>query len=180
MALNDAAVYIPGTGHLYIAPAETARPLNLTAPATPWEELGHTSRDDGLTITRDGGDSEVIGTWQNPSLRERRDPTSFALTAVLQQVDNTTLGLYFGGGDDTVAGEYGISVAGGTTSKALYVRIVDGTNEVSVYIPKVSISSEDDIEMDVEGFVSLPIRATVLGVSGQNLMTFLADHLGTP
>lgn len=180
MALDDAAVYIPGTGHLYIAPAETVKPASLTAPATPWEELGHTSREDGLTITRDGGDSEVIGTWQNPSLRERRDPTSFALTAILQQVDNTTLGLYFGGGDDSAPGEYGIAVAGSTTEKALFVRIVDGAHEVALYVPKVSIAAEDDIEMDVEGFVSLPIRCTVLGVSGLNLMTFLADHLGTP
>lgn len=180
MALNDAAVYIPGTGHLYIAPAETAQPASLTAPIAPWEELGHTSREDGLTITRDGGDTEVIGTWQNASLRERRDPTSFALTAILQQVDNTTLGLYFGPGDASVANEFGISVAGGTTEKALFVRIVDGTNEVALYVPKVSIAAEDDIEMDVEGFVSLPIRCTVLGVTGENLMTFLANHLGTP
>lgn len=180
MALNDAAVYIPGTGRVYTAPAETAQPLSLTAPATPWAELGHTSREDGMTITRDGGDTEVIGTWQNPSLRERRDPTTFAITMFLQQIDNEALSLYFGGGDVTNAGEFGVAIAGTTAERALYVRIIDGANEVGLYVPKVSIAAEDDVEVDVEGFLSLPIRCTVLGVTGENLMTFLAAHLGTP
>jgi hypothetical protein len=180
VALNDAAVYIPGTGKVYVAPPETVRPVDLAAPTTPWDELGHTSREDGLTITRDGGDSEVIGTWQNPSLRERRDPTTFAITMYLQQIDNTSLGMYFGGGDETVDGEFGVNVIGTTQENALYVRIIDGANEVGLYVPKVSIAAEDDVEVDVEGFLSLPIRCTVLGVTGESLMTFLAAHLGTP
>lgn len=180
MALDDAAVYIPGTGRVYAAPAETPQPASLTAPAAPWDELGHTSREDGMTITRDGGDSETIGTWQNASLRERRDPTTFAITMFLQQIDNNALSMYFGGGDITTAGQFGVPIAGSTEEKALYVRIIDGANEVGLYVPKVSIAAEDDVEVDVEGFLSLPIRATVLGVTGENLMTFLADHLGAP
>ena len=178
MALTDAAVVIPGTGFMYLAPAETAQPASLTAPAAPWENLGHTSREDGLTITRDGGDSEVLGTWQNPALRERRDPTTFAITAFLHQVDNTVLELYFGAGDIATAGEFGVTTTTGTTAKALYVRIVDGTNEIGLYVPRVSVAAEDDVEVDVENFLSFPIRATVLQVSGSNLMTFFADDLG--
>lgn len=178
MALLDSAVILPGTGFMYLAPAETAKPASLTAPASPWENLGHTSREDGLTITRDGGDSEVIGSWQNPSLRERREPSVFAITAFLHQVDNSVLELYFGPGDLTNAGEFGVTTSSATTSKALYVRIVDGTNEVDLYIPKVSIAAEDDVEIDVEGFLSFPVRATVLQVTGSNLMTFFGAELG--
>ena len=178
MAITDAAVVVPGTGYIYLAPALTAEPASLTAPAAPWANLGHTSRDDGLTITRDGGDSEVLGTWQNPSLRERKDPTTFAITLTAHQVDNTVLGLYFGGGDAAVANQFGVNATTGTTSKAMYVRIVDGANEVGLYLPKVSISSEDDVEIDPEGFLAFPLRATVLQVSGSNLMYFLADQLG--
>jgi hypothetical protein len=178
MAISDSAVILPGTGYLYIAPAETAVPASLTSPAAPWDNLGHTSRDDGLTITRDGGDSEVIGTWQNASLRERRDPTTFAITAHLQQVDNNTLQLYFGDGDVTVDGVFGVTSATDTIEKALYVRIVDGNNAVGLYVPKVSISSDDDVEVDVEGFLSFPVRMTVLQVTGSNLMNFLAPNLG--
>lgn len=178
MALIDDAVVLPGTGFMYIAPAETAQPASLTAPASPWENLGHTSREDGLTITRDGGDSEVKGSWQNPSLRERRDPSTFAITAFLHQIDNNVLSMYFGDGDVSVAGEFGVTSVTGTTEKALFVRIVDGTNEVGLYVPKVSIGADDDVEIDVEEFLAWPVRATVLQVSGSNLMTFFGDELG--
>jgi hypothetical protein len=178
MSLNDASVVIPGQGRIYLAPSGTAIPASLTAPAAPWEELGHTSRDDGLTITRDGGDSEVLGTWQNASLRQRVDPTTFAITMTAHQVDNTVLALYFGGGDATVANTFGVTSAVGTTERALYVRIIDGTNEVGLHLPKVSITSDDDMEIDPEGFLSFPLRATVLQQSGQNLIDFLADNLG--
>ena len=178
MALTDSAVILPGTGYMYLAPAETAAPTNLTEPDDPWENLGHTSREDGLTITRDGGDSENVGTWQNASLRERREPSVFALTAFLHQVDNNVLSLYFGGGDASVEGAFGVTSAASTTNKALYVRIVDGDNEVGLYVPKASIAAEDDVEVDVEGFLAFPIRATVLQVTGSNLMEFYGDYLG--
>ena len=178
MSLDDASVYIPGTGFIYLAPSGTAAPASLTSPASPWFNLGHTSRDDGLTITRDGGDTEVLGTWQNPSLRERKDPTTYAVTMVAHQVDNTVLGLYFGGGDATGTNLFGVNATTGTTEQAMYVRVVDGVNEFGIYMPKVSISSEDDMEVDPEGFLSFPLRATVLQQSGENLLEFFADNLG--
>lgn len=178
MALIDSAVLIPGQGFMYTAPAETAIPANLVTPAAPWENLGHTSREDGLTITRDGGDSETIGTWQNPVLRERRDPTTFAITAFLHQVTNEVLEMYFGPGDVDTANQFGVTSSTATIERALYVRIVDGTNEASLYIPKVSISSEDDVEVDVEGFLAFPCRMTVLQVTGSNLMTWVGAELG--
>jgi hypothetical protein len=178
VALSDAAVWVPGTGFIYLAPAGTARPTTANNPTTPWVNLGHTSLDDGLTITRDGGDTETLGTWQNPSLRERKDPTTYAVTLTAHQVDNTVLGLYFGGVDATASGRVGITATVGTTSSAMYVRIVDGANEVDLYMPKVSISSDDDMEVDPEGFLAFPLRATVLQQSGANLMEFIGTGLG--
>jgi hypothetical protein len=180
VALIDSAVLIPGTGELWTAPGETPMPTSLTAPATPWENLGHTSREDGLTITREGGDSEVIGTWQNPTMRERREPTSFAITAFLHQVDNNVLEMYFGPGDTAEDGQFGVTSSVATIERALYVRIIDGNNEAGLYVPKVSISSEDDMEVDVEGFLAFPVRMTVLQVTGSNLMTWVGPELGTP
>ncbi len=178
MALSDSSVVVPGTGFMYLAPSATPKPASLTAPAAPWVNLGHTSREDGLTITRDGGDTETLGTWQNTALRERRDPTTFAITAFLHQVDNTVLELYFGPGDVAVAGEFGVGSASATTEKALFVRIVDGANQVSLYVPKVSVGADDDVEVDVENFLAFPVRASVLQVTGSNLMTFFGAGLG--
>jgi hypothetical protein len=97
---------------------------------------------------------------------------------VAHQVDNDVLGLYFGAGDITVADTFGVTSTTGTTAKALYVRIVDGAAAVSLYVPRVSITSEDDVEIDPEGFLSFPLRATVLQVSGENLMEWIAGNLG--
>jgi hypothetical protein len=180
MAANDNMVFIPGTGYLYAAPTSTAKPADLAAPTTPWVDLGHTSRDNGLGIGREGGDSEVLGSWRNPNLRERRDPISYYVTINLLQFDNDNLALFFGGGDISAAGVFGVPLNPTAQERALYVRIVDGANELGLYVPKVSIAPEDDMEVDVESFLEMPVRCTILGVDGSNLMEFLNDELGTP
>lgn len=178
MALDDAAVIIPGTGYVFVAPAGTAAPASKTDPASPWRDLGHTSIDDGLTITKDGGDSNILGTWRNPALRDRRDPVVFALTIHLLQLSNDTLGMYFGVGDTTVDGVFGVNLIPTPVELAMFIRIVDGANEMQVYLPKVSVGSDDDVEVDVENFLAFPVRATILGITGQALMEFYGDDLG--
>lgn len=178
MALNDAAVIVPGTGHVWIAPAAAAKPTDPAAPGWPWIDSGHTSVDDGLTITKDGGDSNVLGTWQNPSLRNRIDPIVYSLTIHFHQVDNEVLGMYFGGGDATVAGVFGVGLVPTAQERALYIQIQDGDVEVDLYIPKVSLLADDDVEVDVENLLSFPVRATVLGVTGSNLMEWISDSVG--
>lgn len=179
MALTDTTVVLPGLGHIYLAPSSTVKPANLVTPAAPWEHLGHTSVEDGLTITRDGGDVTVLGTWQNRSLRERRDTTTFAITFRAHQADNTVLGLYFGGSNVATADVFGVPEGSPVAvEKALYVRMVDGATALGLYVPKVSIGSDDDVETDVENLLAFPLRATVLQVTGSNLLEFYAPHLG--
>lgn len=178
MALNDSLAVIPGTGYCYIAPVGTPCPTDLTDPELPWENLGHTSLDDGLTLSRDGGDSNILGTWQNPVLRDKRDPVSFGLVMNLVQWDNNVFELYFGGGDKSVAGVFGVPITSVPVEKSLFVRIVDGNNEFPLWIPKAAIASDDDMELDAEAFMQWPVRATILGVTGSNLMEFYGDHLG--
>ena len=179
MALNDSAVMIPGQGFIHLAPVATPEPDDYVNPASPWENLGHTSIEDNVTITRDGGDSEIKGTWQNPNLRERREPVNFIVNFTAHQFDDTVLGLYFGGGDDTVAGRFGVTTTTGATERAMMIRIVDGGQSVGLYVPKVSITSEDDAEADVEELFGFPLKATVLQVTGSNLIDFVSPNLGT-
>ena len=179
MALDDTAVYIPAAGHVYFAPVGTAKPASLTAPEWPWDEVGHTSRDDGLTITKDGGDVNVLGSWQNANLRSQTEPVVYALTLHLLQVSNTTLAMYFGGGDTSDPDVFGVNINPSPQEYAAFVRIVDGDNEAPLYIPKVSVISDDDVSVDVANFLSFPIRMTVLGVTGSNLMEWYGANLGS-
>lgn len=178
MALNDTAVLIPGTGRVYLAASGAAAPTNPRDPADPWSIIGHTSRDDGLTITRDKGDSEVKGTWENPALRERRDPSTWAVTMKLHQVDNNTLELFFGPGDMDTPGVFGVQGNATPVERALFVRMIDGASEAGLYVPRVSIAANDDIEVDVENFLAFPVRATVLQITSSNLMEWYAPSLG--
>lgn len=180
MALSDAAVLIPGTGRIYLAPVGTAEPTDPdTVPIAPWGDVGHTSRDNGVTITREGGDSEVKGTWQNPSLRERRNPVTWALTFQLHQVDANSLRLYFGGGVATT-GKFVVPANPVPQEHALYVVMIDGPARVGLHFPKVSIAATDDISVDVEEFLTFPVRATVLSASGSNLLEWFADSIVAP
>jgi len=178
MALDDAAVIIPGTGFVYTAPAGTSAPVDLVNPGAPWEDLGHTSIEDGLTITKDGGDSNILGTWRNPALRDRRDPVTFAITIHLLQLTNETLAYYFGGGDVSVEGVFGVNLITQPQERAMFIRIVDGDVSAPLYLPRVSLASDDDVEVDVENFLAFPVRATVLGVTGSNLMEWYGAGLG--
>ncbi|HTF54484.1 MAG TPA: hypothetical protein VK735_44180 [Pseudonocardia sp.] len=178
MALDDAAVIIPGTGFVYTAPAGTPAPVDLENPESPWEDLGHTSIEDGLTITKDGGDSNILGTWRNPSLRDRRDPVNFAITIHLLQLTNETLAYYFGGGDTSVDGVFGVNLITQPQERAMFIRIVDGEVSAPLYVPRVSLASDDDVEVDVENFLAFPVRATILGVTGSNLMEWYGPGLG--
>lgn len=178
MPLNDQQVFIPGQGRLYVAPVGTPVPANLQAPAAPWDDMGHSSVEDGLTIGREGGDSNVLGTWQNPALRERRDPTTWFINMFLLQVSNHTLRFFFGGGDAATVGKFGVPLIPIAQERSLFVRIIDGANEAPLFVPKVSLLADDDLSVDVEKFLSFPIRATVLGVTGSNLMEFFGESLG--
>lgn len=177
MALTDAAVLIPGAGSIYLAPTGTPAPSDPNStPTSPWVDVGHTSREDGLTISRDGGDAETVGTWQNANLRERREPTTWTVGFQLHQVDETSLRLFFGGGT-AEDGHFSAPASPIAQEHALYVVMVDGTNKVGLYVPKVSILASDDVEVDVENFLSFPVTATVLSMSGANLLEWFADTI---
>lgn len=180
MALNDQAVLLPSTGYIYFAPVGTAAPTsNEPSGTSQWENIGHTSREEGMAITREGGDRSVLGTWQAPSLRERQEPTSLALTFQLHQVTNSVLTYYFGGGDTSQQDVFGVPSNGpSSVERAFYARLIDGTEEVGLYVPKVSLGAEDDVEVDVEGLLAFPVRATVLSMTGSNLMEFMHPRLG--
>ncbi|WP_018686534.1 hypothetical protein [Actinokineospora enzanensis] len=180
MALNDSAVLIPGTGRVYLAAPGQAAPLDPRNPVDPWSVVGHTSREEGLTISRDNGDSEVKGTWENPALRERRDPATWAVSFQLHQLDNNTLELFFGAGDVDTPGVFGVQGSAPPVERALFVRMIDGAAEAGLYVSRVSIGSDDDISVDVENFLAFPVRAQVLQVTGSNIMEWFAAGLGRP
>lgn len=144
-----------------------------------WKNMGHTSREDMPEFGFDGGDTEVKGTWQKAQLREvETEPVADFLTLFLQQFDIDSFELYYGANASATPGVFG--VAGGATvptEKAFLIIIADGPVRVGFYAPKASIRRDEAIEMPVDEFASLPIRATFLKHGANNIFEWISQDL---
>lgn len=188
MALEDSAVILPGIGHVLLAEVDTAAPatpadIDITSatPATGWTNLGHTSRENAVAMTRDGDDPETRGSWQNANLRSTTPTVTWGLTIPALQIDNTVLGLYFGGGDSTQADSFGVTDGFGATEKALYLLLIDGTARAGLYVPRVALSADEAPSFDPENFLEFTLRATLLkSSSSADMMRWFRAGLGTP
>jgi hypothetical protein len=190
MALDSTAVVLPGTGHLFLhntpgtaPPADTAAEvaaLNLESAtiATGWNHAGHTSRENNVTLGRDGGDRTTRGSWQSPALRETVAPITWTFGFKALQISNDNLAMYFGGGSIATVDRFDVPDSPTPVEKALFVVMVDGSYRLPIYIPKVSCLGGDPIEADVENFLELDIVATVLKNTGTPLMSLFNDALG--
>lgn len=191
MALNDAAVLTAAVGHVFTAPAGTAPPsptllatLNLSDPAswtgaTGYDSVGHTSRGDMPEFGYEGGDSEVKGSWQKKKLREvtTEDPVDY-LTMFLQQFDEEAFNLYYGENASETPGVFGVSAAGNKQSeKAFLVVIEDGGVRLGFHVHKASVKRDDSIQLPVDDFASLPIRATFLQHNDELLFSWISEDL---
>lgn len=148
-----------------------------TQATNGWTTVGHTSREDMPEFGFDGGDTEIRGTWQNEQLREVTTEAEVDyLTLHLHQLDKQSFELYYGENASNVPGVFG--VAAGVRKRlerALLIIIVDGDVRVGFYAPKSSVRREDAIGLPVDGFATLPIRATFLKVGENNLFEWISQ-----
>lgn len=148
-------------------------------PVNGWGPIGHTSRNDMPEFGFDGGDAEVKGTWQNAKLRETvKELAADYLTLFLHQFDTDSFELYYG--PDAAVGEEGVFGVDGeqhVNERAFLVVIVDGTEKVGFYAAKASVRRDDAIQMPVDDFAALPIRATFLKMPGRRLFDWINEKL---
>lgn len=180
MALNDSALIIPGIGYIFSAPTGTAKPVDPAAPVAPWIDNGHTS-EDGLSI------NFTISTTKRRTWRARAgvrvsvDEIEFTLGWTGLQMDNDTLSMYFGGGDVSTADTFGVVKNPLPVERALFIRLVDGTAEVDLYVAKAAIGGSGEATASPEDFTGWPLEASVLDhAAAAHLAQWLAPQLGTP
>ena len=181
MPLNDATLTIPGLGYIYSAPPGTTRPVNVVNPAAPWVDNGHTDEDSGLEIKFEIKTTKHR-TWRARSgVRVSVDEVNFTLSWTALQVDNDTLAAYFGGGDASKAGMFGVSKSPNLIERALFIRLVDGDHEVDLHVARAAVGPASQIKANPKGFAGFPLQAEVLDqASAASLADWLAPHLGTP
>lgn len=189
MALNDNAVVLPARGFIFTAPVGTASPtpseIDAFDPAvgtiSGWEPLGHTARDELPVFGFDGGDTEVKGTWQNASLREVvTEVATDYVTFNLHQMDESSMGLYYGvTNPGSTVGKFDVTdTSTSPIQRALLIIIVDGTTNVGFHSTKTSIRREDAIELAIDEFIFMPVRATFLKHNTEALFSWLSTDTG--
>jgi len=159
VALNDDATLVINTGNYLTAVTGTALPSDLTAPGTPWVNVGHTSLSDIFGLSSDGGEATVIGTLQNKNLRTSYSTRTETMTFTLQQFDKDALKLYYGSNAvENADGTLGVPSSPTPTVCAFLAIFIDGENVFAFYAPKAEIYRADDMSLsDTESLAGLPI-----------------------
>lgn len=185
MAFNDDAVFTAAVGHIFTAPVGTAPPtaaeLAAFDPDTfsttnlDWETLGHTSEEELPEFGFEGGEKEIRGTWQKKNLREVSTDTPVDyITMQAQQFDSETLALYYGTDASAEAGVFGVNSSDvKPVERAFLLVLVDGDNKIGFAAHKASIRRDESISLSTDAFASLPLRATFIKETGQNLFQWI-------
>jgi hypothetical protein len=186
--IDDTAVVVPATGHFFLntsgtdpwtwTQVDTFRSAG-TIPGT-WVDLGHTDLDTPMAWDQDGGDTEVKGSFQNPSLRQvLTSATVDKFTIPAEQIlDNTILNLYYGGGDASVANQFDVPDSPAAIEKSFMGVLIDGAVAVGIGVPKVSIIRADNLSVDPQDFLKAPLLFTVLKASGKPRIRWVNDKIG--
>lgn len=180
MALNDAAALAVDTGDYYLAPVGTTMPTDLRNPGAAWTKVGHSTLEDILSIESDGGDTTVLGTLQNKSLRTRRSPRQETFNISIHQFDELGQRLYYGANAQVIDGTITRPTDPRPTVTAFLATFIDGDQTYAFYIPRCEILGGDDLEFeDTESLVALPLAITPLQYQ-TNKYLYRTTILGLP
>jgi hypothetical protein len=189
MALIDTSTVIPGVGHFLIAALGATDPTwgdieafaaDITDVPTGFEHFGHTDIDEVVAFDSEGGETEVKGSWQNPSLREVLTDAAvdYLVFRSLQVRDNDALTLFYGGGDVSVANQFGLPDNPAPQERYLVLVMMDAYGPIALRVPKASLRREGAMQVDRTDFIKMPIRATYLQASGKRRAYWMAEELG--
>ncbi|GAA3537180.1 hypothetical protein GCM10022419_016260 [Nonomuraea rosea] len=166
-------VLVPNTGYVFVAPESTPKPTlpldirNLRtlreSIGASWVSIGNTSLENGISHESEGDDPEVLGTWQNPSLRTTNPPKVYTVTLALADFTVDTYKLYYGGGSVTADGSFVIPNVPSSSTRAMLIVAVDGDRHVVEYYERVSLIGGEGVVYDPAALTEMQVVATVLG-----------------
>jgi hypothetical protein len=173
MAFQDDAVLKVGNGYFYTAPVDTARPTDLLDVGAEWSTMGHTSLEDILTSTVEGGERTQLGSLQKRSLKTSISGRSESFQVNLLQFDEDSLSLYYG--SNAVInpdGDVEIPEVPVAEERAWLFLFFDGDVVGGIYAPKASfIAAESFSISDTESLSQLPLTVTPL-LSGERTSAY--------
>jgi hypothetical protein len=144
-----------------------------------WSQIGHTSRDKMPEFAYKGGEYNLKGTWQRKRLRlvQDKDIPADTVSLQLEQWDRSAMELYFGADAADEDGVFGVDGNFVPLEQALLMLIVDGETTIGFYSPKAAITRDEKIDLPLDDFVALPIKATFLNLGTRRLYDWISEDL---
>lgn len=168
MSLNDDAVRVGVTGHVYVAPVGTTLPVDVTSNLNAaFVEVGHISEDaltESLEIT-----TELLRSWQRPiGIRTLTTEVNWTFQFQMLETSPLNLELYYGGAETTVAtgvATTAIKAWPQSTPKAMVIEIEDGDVITRFALPKIEIGDRGEVNHINTGGTVYDVTVNVLGTS---------------
>jgi hypothetical protein len=172
MGADSQTLMIPARGTIYTSAPNTKPPKNpLTAfditkdGPTGWTNLGHTSKENLIGFTKEGGERESLGTFLAESVRTTQSDVSWGITVNALQITKETLDLAFDGAVDTTTGGYTVA-GGGSKNVGAFILFQDLTAKLGFWLPSIDMSLGDAPSLDTANFFEFPLSASILSVDG--------------
>lgn len=173
MSVDATTLVIPGHGTVFHAPVNTLPPaaplgvagFNLQADGpAPWKNLGHTSKQNTIAFTKEGGEKESLDTFLADAVRVTTGSTTWGVNIAALQMDEMNLDLAFNGDFDPATGGYTVATPA-PIQAALFLYFQDTTGSLGFWIPNTEISLGDAPSVDTAQFFELPLSVSILAAS---------------
>lgn len=172
MSASDSALIVPGHGTVFFAPPEATLPTDpLTAfgidkvAPTGWTDLGHTSKENTISFSKDGGENSQLDTWYKDAVRVVYGSTTWTATVNALQMDERTLDLAFNGELDEAEGRYVIPASSSATTGQTVILFQDTTASMLIYLPNTQTTLGEAPSVSVEGFFEVQLSLSILSSS---------------
>lgn len=174
----DDAVFMPGTGAVFIGEVGTVAPAaaevnawltspdpNATIGTNKWLPYGHTDPESLPGLERETEGGEPRGSWENPQLTTTAITSNDSVVVTPIQWTKTQMDHFFGG--VMRDGHYEVGELYVASEVALFVLMRSGNDWIGLAYPKTRTAPEGGLEPDSENFLGMPIRYTVLTAAGK-------------
>lgn len=170
MSASATSLVIPAHGTIFHAPVNSKPPIDplgtngfkLTVDGpSPWINLGHTSKQNTIAFTKEGGERETLDTFLMDGVRTSTGSVSWGFTGNALQFDQDTLDIAFNGDFDPSTGGYTVTSAA-PVQAAVFLYFKDSTGALGFWLPNVELTLGDAPSVDTANFFELPLTGSIL------------------
>lgn len=179
MAIDSTEIRVGVTGTVYVAPTGSTGPADATtALDAAFVDLG-ANNEDGLALAP-SRTIEKVRSWQAAkATRTIITEDDLTISFVLQQWNDDTIALMFGGGTFSVANttetKYVPPAAGTVDERSFVFEWIDGAVASRLYVPRGMVTEVEELTVAKSGAIELGLTVEVLGSTPDDFEYYTDD-----